>query len=164
MWMVFLSSFINLCSASNLLWLFFSFFNFLACWPFPWQRQPFWKIQPITAKSNMSHKLRLGAIINNNKNMSKNNMSHKLRLGAIITIKNGFYHYHWLFRIEKRKRKKWNIYFLLMISWPRHLPRLSLWKLRHCNICVYVICSKYLSINVADRLYEVPHQLVSWIK
>jgi RNA-binding protein YlmH len=32
----------------------------------------------------MSHKLRLGAIINNNKNMSKNNMSHKLRLGAII--------------------------------------------------------------------------------
>ena len=41
MWMLFLSSFINFCSASNLLWSFLCFFNFLAFWPFPWQRQPF---------------------------------------------------------------------------------------------------------------------------
>jgi hypothetical protein len=27
--------------------IIFVFFNFLAFWPFPWQRQPFWKIIPI---------------------------------------------------------------------------------------------------------------------
>ena len=40
MCMLFLSSF---CSASNLLWSCLCFFNFLAFWPFPWQRHPFWK-------------------------------------------------------------------------------------------------------------------------
>ena len=50
---LFLSSFINFCSASNLLWLFLCFFNFLAYWPFPWQRQPFWKKS--TSKGTTSH-------------------------------------------------------------------------------------------------------------
>ena len=41
------------CSASNLLWSFLCFFNFLAFWPFPWQRQPFWKKS--TLKDTTSH-------------------------------------------------------------------------------------------------------------
>jgi hypothetical protein len=53
--MFFLSSFINFCLASNLLWSFFAFFNFLAFCPFPWQRQPFWKNQPLTAQLHMAY-------------------------------------------------------------------------------------------------------------
>jgi hypothetical protein len=37
----------------NPLWSFLCFFNFLAFWSFPWQRQPFWK--KWTLKSTTSH-------------------------------------------------------------------------------------------------------------
>ena len=97
------------------------FFIFLAFWPFPWQRQPFWKNQPLTAQLHMAydiptrfHKvwsrhlreietkmcgrriIRIIIIVKKkrriaihypgwcNKKQSKNNMSHKLRLWAII--------------------------------------------------------------------------------
>jgi hypothetical protein len=33
--------------------LCFSFF--LAFWPFPWQRQPFWKNQPLKAQLHMAY-------------------------------------------------------------------------------------------------------------
>ena len=51
---VFLSSFINFCLASNLLWSFLCFSFFLAFWPFPWQRQPFWKNQPLKGQLHMA--------------------------------------------------------------------------------------------------------------
>ena len=35
--------------------IIFVFFNFLAFWPFPWQRQPFWKNQPLTAQLHMAY-------------------------------------------------------------------------------------------------------------
>ena len=50
-----LSSFINFCLASNLLWSFLCFFNFLAFWPFPWQWRPFWKNQPLKAQLHMAY-------------------------------------------------------------------------------------------------------------
>ena len=53
--MLFLSSFINFCSASNLLWSLLCFFNFLAFWPFPWQRQPFWKNQHLKVQLHMAY-------------------------------------------------------------------------------------------------------------
>ena len=33
----------------------FVFFNILAFWPFPWQRQPFWKYQPFYAQLHMAY-------------------------------------------------------------------------------------------------------------
>jgi hypothetical protein len=33
----------------------FVFFNFLAFWSFPWQRQPFWKNQPLPAQLHMTY-------------------------------------------------------------------------------------------------------------
>ena len=54
MWMLFLSSFINFCLASNLLWSFLCFSFFLAFRQFPWQRQPCWKNQPLKAKLHMA--------------------------------------------------------------------------------------------------------------
>ena len=83
------------------------FFNFLAFWPFPWQRQPFWKNQHLkeqlhmaydiptrTSPRNVSDKLlaeerKKKKKKNNNKNnkkRSKHNMSPKLCLGAITRI------------------------------------------------------------------------------
>ena len=35
--------------------IIFVFFNFLAFWPFPWQRQPFWKNQPFYAQLHMAY-------------------------------------------------------------------------------------------------------------
>jgi hypothetical protein len=35
--------------------IIFVFFNFLAFWPFPWQWQPFWKNQPLTAQLHMAY-------------------------------------------------------------------------------------------------------------
>jgi hypothetical protein len=35
--------------------IIFVFFNFLAFWPFPWQRHPFWKNQPLTAQLHMAY-------------------------------------------------------------------------------------------------------------
>ena len=35
--------------------IIFVFFNFLAFWPFPWQRQPFWKNQPLKAQLHMAY-------------------------------------------------------------------------------------------------------------
>ena len=35
--------------------IIFVFFIFLAFWPFPWQRQPFWKNQPL--KGTTFHKV-----------------------------------------------------------------------------------------------------------
>ena len=35
--------------------IIFVFFNFLAFWPFPWQRQPFWKNQPLPAQLHMAY-------------------------------------------------------------------------------------------------------------
>jgi hypothetical protein len=40
--------------------IIFVFFIFLAFWPFPWQRQPFWKNQPLkvameTKKGGFKH-------------------------------------------------------------------------------------------------------------
>ena len=55
MWMLFLSSFINFCLASNPLWSFLCFSFFLAFWPFPWQRQPCWKNQPLKAQLHMAY-------------------------------------------------------------------------------------------------------------
>ena len=55
MWMLFLSSFINFCLASNLLWSFLCFSFFLAFWPFPWQQQPFCKNQPLRAQLHMAY-------------------------------------------------------------------------------------------------------------
>ena len=55
MWMLFLSSVINFCTGINLLWSFLYFFNFLGSWPFPWQRQPFWKNQPLKAQLHMAY-------------------------------------------------------------------------------------------------------------
>jgi hypothetical protein len=95
--------------------IIFVFFNFFfAFWPFPWQRQPFWKNQPLKAQLHMTydistrfHKFDQGISEkcvgqtfdgrkkerkkkNNNKNnkkRSKHNMSPKLCLGDIITPK-----------------------------------------------------------------------------
>jgi hypothetical protein len=58
MWMLFLSSFINFCLASNLLhcvWSFLCFSFFLAFWPFPWKRQPFWKNLLLTEQLHMAY-------------------------------------------------------------------------------------------------------------
>jgi hypothetical protein len=35
--------------------IIFVFFNFLAFWPFPWQRQPFLKNQPLKAQLYMAY-------------------------------------------------------------------------------------------------------------
>jgi hypothetical protein len=35
--------------------IIFVFFNFLALWPFPWQRQPFRKNQTLTAQLHMAY-------------------------------------------------------------------------------------------------------------
>jgi hypothetical protein len=35
--------------------IIFVFFNFLAFWPFPWQRHPFWKNQLLTAQLHMAY-------------------------------------------------------------------------------------------------------------
>jgi hypothetical protein len=35
--------------------IIFVSFNFLAFWPFPWQRQPFWKNQPYAAQLHMAY-------------------------------------------------------------------------------------------------------------
>ena len=35
--------------------IIFVFFNFLAFLPFPWQRQPFWKNQPLKAQLHMAY-------------------------------------------------------------------------------------------------------------
>ena len=35
--------------------IIFVLFNFLAFWPFPWQWQPFWKNQPLTAQLHMAY-------------------------------------------------------------------------------------------------------------
>jgi hypothetical protein len=34
--------------------IIFAFFIFFAFWPFPWQRQPFWKNQPLKAQLHMA--------------------------------------------------------------------------------------------------------------
>jgi hypothetical protein len=33
----------------------FVFFIYVAFWPFPWQRQPFWKNQPLKAQLHMAY-------------------------------------------------------------------------------------------------------------
>jgi hypothetical protein len=35
--------------------IIFVFFNFKAFWPFPWQRQPFWKNKPLPAQLHMAY-------------------------------------------------------------------------------------------------------------
>ena len=93
--------------------IIFVFLFFLAFWPFPWQRQPFWKNQPLKAQLHMAydipsrfHKVWSGHLREmcrtnfwwkkerkkerkkkkkkNNKKWSKHNMFPKLCLGNII--------------------------------------------------------------------------------
>jgi hypothetical protein len=84
----------------------FVFFYFLAFWQFTWQRQPFWKNQPLKKQFHMAydiptrfhkvwsrHLREMYKLLteerknkNNNKKRSKHNMSPKLWLGDIITI------------------------------------------------------------------------------
>jgi hypothetical protein len=40
--------------------IIFVFFIFLAFWPFPWQRQPFWKNQPLKAQLHMPYDIPTG--------------------------------------------------------------------------------------------------------
>jgi hypothetical protein len=41
--------------SGDVLLFYVVFFNLLAFWPFPWQRQPFWKNKPYTAQLDMTY-------------------------------------------------------------------------------------------------------------